>query len=221
MATMQLDVTFRNLDSSDALKNYANEKVERVKKYVDRPMEAHVVLSTERHEKRADIQIHVHQANLVLRGKSVNNDMYAALDLAIDKIERQLRRYKGKLKNHKPSASGVPLKVKYGVLAPTGLVPEMEPAGQNTEPAPEPTDAETLAKNASLDTEKIELTDSRPRIIRSNEFLAQPMSLHEAVMQMDLMNNEFLVFRNAETEQVNIIYRRKDSNIGLIEATGS
>ncbi len=211
MATMHLDVTFRNIDSSDALKTYANQKVEKVKKYIDRPMEAHVVLSTERHEMHADIQIHVHQSNLVLRGKSVHNDMYAALDLAIDKIERQLRRYKGKLKSHKPTASGEPLKVRYGVLAPTGLVPETELGYEATEPKKEI----LPPKPAPAPAEK------GPRIIRSNEFLAKPMSLDEAVMQMDLMNNEFLVFRNAETEQVNIIYRRKDSNIGLIEATGS
>ncbi len=213
MATMQLDVTFRNIDSSDALKTYAHQKVERVKKYVDRPMEAHVVLSTERHEMHADIQIHVHQSNLVLRGKSVHNDMYAALDLAIDKIERQLRRYKDKLKSHKPSASGVPLKVRYGVLAPTGLVPETELGYEASEPK---TEVPKKPPRPAAEPEP-----AGPQIIRSNEFLAKPMSLDEAVMQMDLMNNEFLVFRNAETEQVNIIYRRKDSNIGLIEATGS
>ena len=214
MATMQLDVTFRNIDSSDALKTYANQKVERVKKYVDRPMEAHVVLSTERHEMHADIQIHVHQSNLVLRGKSVHNDMYAALDLAIDKIERQLRRYKSKLKSHKPTASGEPLKVRYGVFAPAGLVPETELGYEATEPKEMPPTPAPAPEPAP------EVSDG-PRIIRSNEFLAKPMSLDEAVMQMDLMNNEFLVFRNAETEEVNIIYRRKDSNIGLIEATGS
>lgn len=211
MATMQLDVTFRNIDSSDALKTYAHQKVERVKKYVDRPMEAHVVLSTERHEMHADIQIHVHQSNLVLRGKSVHTDMYAALDLAIDKIERQLRKYKSKLKSHKPTASGVPMKVRYGVFAPTGLIPETELGYEATEPT----------KEVPSSPQPVEQGEDGPRVIRSNEFLAKPMSLDEAVMQMDLMNNEFLVFRNAETEQVNIIYRRKDENIGLIEATGS
>jgi putative sigma-54 modulation protein len=207
MATMQLDVTFRNIDSSEALKSYAREKVERVKKYVDRPMEAHVVLSTERHEMHADIQINVHQANLVLRGKSVHDDMYAALDLAIDKIERQVRKYKDKLKSHKPSANGVPLKVRYGVLAPEGLMPEGDLAYEATTPLPP--------------AEQPPSEPAGPRIVKSNEFLAKPMSLDEAVMQMDLMNNEFLVFRNAQSEEVNIIYRRKDGNIGLIEATGS
>ena len=100
MAAMQLDVTFRNIESSEALKAYAREKVERVNKYVDRPMEAHVVLSSERHVMHADIQIHVAQSDLVLRGKAKEEDLYASVDVAMDKIERQLRRYKEKLKSY-------------------------------------------------------------------------------------------------------------------------
>lgn len=189
MADIKLDVSFRNLESSPALHDYAKSRVERVLKYVDRPMDAHVTLSHRRHEMHADIQINVHQANLVLRGKAVRDDMYAALDLAMDKIERQVRRYKDKLKNHKPTPDGTPLKVKYGVLD-TGT----DATGENDAPSP-------------------------PKIIRSTEFLARPMALEDAVMQMDLMNNDFLVYRDASKGGVNVIYRRKDGNIGLIEAS--
>ena len=209
MAAMQLDVTFRNLESSDALKRYAREKVERVNKYVDRPMEAHVVLSSERHEMHADIRIHVHQSDLVLRGRAKQEDMYASVDVAMDKIERQLRRYKEKLKNHKPSANGAPLKVRYGVLAPEGLVPEELLA-----------DGAPTAAGDGAETAEVPATpEGTPRIVRNTEFLAKPMTVDEAVMQMDLMNNEFLVFRDAQTAGVNVIYRRKDGNIGLIEAS--
>ena len=212
MPAMQLDVTFRNIESSEALKAYAREKVERVNKYVDRPMEAHVVLSSERHEMHADIQIHVHQADLTLRGKAKEEDMYASVDVAMDKIERQLRRYKEKLKNHKPSANGAPLKVRYGVLAPEGLVPEelladgVPTVGGRGRGEPRRRPATRPPSGGS-------------RIVRNTEFLAKPMTVDEAVMQMDLMNNEFLVFRDAQTAGVNVIYRRKDGNIGLIEAS--
>lgn len=208
MATMQLDVTFRNIDSTSALKRYAQEKVERVKKYVDRPMEAHVVLFAQRHHMHADIQIHVHQSELVLRGKANEEDMYASIDLAMDKIERQLRRYKEKLKNHKPSANGAPLKVRYGVLAPEGLVPEALLGNETF----------TAGTDGALEVEAPADGESGPRVIRNTEFFAKPMTVDEAVMQMDLMNNQFLVFRDASTEGVNVIYRRKDGNIGLIEA---
>ena len=207
MANIQLDVTFRNIDSSEPLKDYAREKVERVTKYIDRPMEAHVVLFAERHEMHADIVIHVHQADLVLRGKAKEPDMYASIDGAVDKIERQLRRYKEKLKNHKPSANGTPLKVRLGVLTPDAMLPETLVSGGSAA-VPQP-NGEASAPAGGQGAS----------VIRNTEFLAKPMTVDEAIMQMDLMNNDFFVFRNAQTEDVNVVYRRKDGNIGLIEAS--
>src|SRR3954462_4587723 len=95
---MHLNITFRNLASSDSLKEYAQDKVERVHKYLDRAGEAHVVLSLERHLHHADITIQ--SGGWLLRGREKSEDMYASIDLAMDKIERQLRRYKEKIKNH-------------------------------------------------------------------------------------------------------------------------
>src|SRR5216684_6667435 len=95
---MQINITFRNLEATEALKNYSRDKVERVKKYLDRAGEAHVVLSLERHLHHADITIH--SGAFLLRGREKSEDMYASIDLAMDKIERQLRRYKEKLNHH-------------------------------------------------------------------------------------------------------------------------
>src|SRR5438045_4246153 len=95
---MQMNITFRHFEPIDSLKNYAQDKVERANKYLDRAGEAHVVLSLERHLHHADITIH--SGSFVLRGREKSEDMYASLDLAMDKIERQLRRYKERLKNH-------------------------------------------------------------------------------------------------------------------------
>src|SRR5215469_12760766 len=145
---MQFNITFRNLDAIDSLKDYANEKVERVKKYLDRAGEAHVVLSLERHLHHADITIQ--SGAFVLRGRERSEDMYASIDLAMDKIERQLRRYKEKLKNHHhrdfehhQRTALSHLKVRHDVVS----MPEPEKA------APEDTH----------------------RIVRTNEFLARPM----------------------------------------------
>jgi hypothetical protein len=59
-----------------------------------------------------------------------------------------------------------------------------------------------------------------PEVVRSNEFLAKPMSVEEALMQMDLLNNDFLVFTRPESRDVNVVYRRRDGNFGLIQANG-
>ena len=188
---MQMNITFRHLDPIDSLKNYAREKVERVNKYLDKATDAHVVLSLDRHLHQADITIH--SGSFVLRGKEKSEDMYASIDLAMDKIERQLKRYKEKLKGHHGQERVhhrqelvENLKVRHAVV-------EM---GQ----------PETEAAN--------DIT----RVVKKNEFLARPMALQEAIMQMHLMNNEFYVFTNSTTMEMNVIYRRKDATIGHIEA---
>jgi len=192
---MQINITFRNLEATEALKDYAREKIERVNKYLDQAGEAHVVLSLERHLHHADLTIHA--GTFLLRGREKSEDMYASIDLAMDKIERQLRRYKEKLKRHHGRERihhrqemlnhREQIRVRYDVLE--------------------------LA-----DPEKTEQQEVSPRVIRTNEFLVKPMTVDEAVMQMDLMNNDFLVFTNASSREMNVVYRRKDGHYGLIEA---
>jgi len=192
---MQINITFRNLEATEALKVYARDKIERVNKYLDQAGEAHVVLSLERHLHHADLTIHA--GTFLLRGREKSEDMYASIDLAMDKIERQLRRYKEKLKRHhgrdrihhrqEMLNHREQIRVRYEVLE--------------------------LA-----DPEKTDQQEVSPRIIRTNEFLVKPMTVDEAVMQMDLMNNDFLVFTNAASREMNVVYRRKDGHYGLIEA---
>ena len=201
---MQLNITFRNLASSDSLKDYAKDKVERVHKYLDRAGEAHVVLSLERHLHHADITIM--SGAWLLRGREKSEDMYASIDLAMDKIERQLRRYKEKLKTHHGrdrvhhrQELMNQLLVRHDVFA---ISP---PAG--VEP---PEEVEAVAEVAAPPSQTI---------VRTNEFLAKPMTVQDAVMQMDLMNNDFLVFTNASSNEMNVVCRRKDGLYGLIEAS--
>jgi len=201
-ARMQLNITFRNLDSSDSLKEYAQDKVERVHKYLDRAGEAHVVLSLERHLHHADITIQ--SGAWLLRGRETSEDMYASIDLAMDKIERQLRRYKEKLKTHHGRERVHhrqelmnQLLVRYDVVA---------------IPPPEDGPAASIARQEPV-------AQPGPTIVRTNEFLIKPMTVEDAVMQMDLMNNDFLVFTNATSNEMNVVYRRKDGLYGLIEAS--
>lgn len=191
---MQLNITFRNFDASDALKEYAREKVDRVNKYLDQTGEAHVVLSLERHLHHADITIH--SAPFVLRGKDKSGDMYASLDLAMDKIEKQLRRYKDRLKTHHGRER---------VHHRQDMLKQMTVRHKVME----------LPEHAHGDDAEQGPT---PRLIRSNEFLAHPMSVQDAVMQLDLMNTEFFVFTNSVTHEMNVVHRRKDGHYGLIEA---
>ncbi|HEY2028370.1 MAG TPA: ribosome-associated translation inhibitor RaiA [Myxococcales bacterium] len=182
---MQVNITFRNMFATDALRNHVQDKLGKVvDKYLDKVTEAHVTLSLERYLHQADINLHA--GHFHVRGKEKSEDMYASIDMAIDKIERQLKKHKERLKNHRPThvhATG-PVRVRYEIFS----HPDIEGV--------------------------------LPEVIRSDEFLAKPMSVEEALMQMDLLNNDFLVFTRPESSDVNVIYRRKDGSFGLIAPGG-
>src|SRR5204862_757518 len=93
---MQFAVTFRHMEPTDALKSYARERMERVRKYLPDPISCHVVLSTERHNHRIDVTFQLHNG-LAVSGHEITENMYSSIDLCIAKIERQVRKYKGKL----------------------------------------------------------------------------------------------------------------------------
>jgi putative sigma-54 modulation protein len=177
---MQITTTFRHTEPSDALKAYAEEKLERVRKYIDEPITAQVFLTVEKIRHSADITITA--KGITIKASEETNDMYAAIDMVLDKIERQLLRYKERLKDHKPSA-------------------------ENTE---------RMFLKSIVEAESLDIR-SQPVIIRSKTFSIKPMSVDEAVMQMDLLHKDFLVFTNAGNDAINVIYRRKDGNFGLIE----
>ena len=196
---MQLSVTFRHMEATDAIKDYAREKVERIKKYFPDPISAHVVLTTERgYQHVADVNIQLHNG-LIIKGREITEDMYSSIDLVMDKIERQVLRYKEKIRHHKarPDLSSIP--IAYHVIR-----AEAEPA------APE-------NGGSSAPAAPVKEPEPQPHVIKTSKFFARPLTVNEAVMQMNLLHNTFLVFRNIQTHQVNVVYKRDDGNYGLIE----
>ncbi len=181
---MHVSVTFRQMEATPALKDHATDKVMRIAKFINKPTDAHIVLSLEKYMHKADITLNTN--GLMIRGAEKSEDMYASIDKAIGKIERQLKRYREKLKRHQPRSSDQAFRVKVNVLE--GLDEETE-------------------------------EQSKPTVVRSNEFLTSPMTLDDAAMQMNLLDNNFLVFQNVDTGQFNVIYRRKDDSFGLIETS--
>ena len=171
---MNTSVRFKNLESSEALKSYVSEKLNRMDKYFSGPAEANVVLSIEKFRHSAEINITGDR--LAINGKEETEEMYAAIDMVLDKLEVQIKKSKQKSRDYR-------LKDKDDPLASEALVEEEGDA---------------------------------PRI-RIQHIEYKPMDVDEAVMQMDLINNSFLVFTNARTEMVNVLYRQKDGNYGLIQ----
>jgi putative sigma-54 modulation protein len=96
---MQISVTFRQLESSDALKNYVTERLKKLKRYLEGPLEAHVVLGLEKFRHQADVTINSN--GHIIKAHEENTDMYAAIDLVMDKIDMQLRRRREKMREAK------------------------------------------------------------------------------------------------------------------------
>ncbi|MBW1724936.1 MAG: ribosome-associated translation inhibitor RaiA [Deltaproteobacteria bacterium] len=174
---MHTSVTFKNLDSSENLKSYVGDKLDRFDKYLYNPAEAKVVLSVEKFRHMAEINIIGDR--LSIYGKEVTDDMYSAIDMVLDKLEKQIKKNKQKNRKHR---SGSKSRTK-DLLAEDSLHLEDEATGHI--------------------------------IVRNIDY--KPMDVEEAVMQMDLVTDNFLVFTNARTDQVNVLYRRKNDDYGLIQ----
>ena len=191
---MQLSVTFRHMDATEALKEYAREKVERIRKYFPDPIKAHVTMACDRgYNHIADVLITLHNG-IIIKGVETTEDMYSSIDLVMAKIERQCRRYKEKIRHHK------------GLESIHGQREIVHSVVAVQEPAEAATAAEAQAAEAA-----------EPKIIKKSKFFAKPLSVKEAVMQMNLLGNDFLVFTNASSHEVNVVYRRGDGTYGLIE----
>ncbi len=124
---MQLSVTFRHMEGSDALKEHARDKLEKIKKYFPDPIMAHVVLSTERgYQHCADVNIQLHNG-LIIKGRESTEDMYSSIDLVMQKIERQVSRYKEKIRGHKARADLSTIPVAVSVLTEEEPTPGQAP----------------------------------------------------------------------------------------------
>lgn len=200
---MQFSVTFRHMEGSEALKAYAKDRLEKIRKYFPEPIAIHVVMSTERFHHRVDVNVQLNNGFKVA-GTETTENMYSSIDLVSAKIERQVRRYKDKLRAHKArNLEGVP--VVHSVLQ------EATAEHDAAEAAPS-SPAEAPANGAAGDV-------APPLVVTRETVQAEPMSTSEAIMQLNLLHAPFLVFRNDGTGQINIVYKREDGAYGLIEAT--
>jgi len=176
---MQTSVTFKNIESSDILKSYVSEKLDRFDKYLYNPAEANVVLSVEKFRHIAEINITGDRLNII--GREETEDMYAAIDMVLDKLEIQIKKNKEKNRGHRSGKASVRTMTDQGAGA-----GEEETGGR----------------------------------LRVQNIEYKPMDVEEALEQLDLLDQSFLVFTNARSNQVNVVYRRKDGDYGLIQPRG-
>jgi ribosome hibernation promoting factor len=184
---MQVSVTFRHVNPTPALRTYAEGKVTRVvKKYLRRPGDAHVILAVSKARHIAEITLQADHVSLFAKEETV--DLYSAIDLATEKLERQAQKLKARRKEHKGQTA-----------ARVAAEPVTKKAARKGQPA--------RRKSGG--------------VIRTRRVSAKPMPVDEAVARLSESQEEFLVFNNAATQLLSVLYRRKDGNFGLIEPEGS
>ena len=178
---MEIRVTFRNMKPSEAVRSYAVKKLEKISKFLpnSEPMETDVVLSLEKHRHIADVVIT--GKDLTITAKEETDDIYSAIDLVSDAVEKQAKRHRDRIKTKKSSFREVFL----------------------------------LKEGESLSEE---VPGEGMVVVRVQRLETKPMAVEEAVMQLESSGGDFIVFNNAESGKVSVLYRMEDGTFGLYEA---
>lgn len=174
---MRFEFRGKNIEVTDALKEYTTKRLSKLEKYFDDSRDAQVAMSLEGERHKVEVTIPLN--GMILRGEEASEDMYSSIDLVEEKLEKQLDKYKTKLSKSHRSAG-----LKKAMLG--------TPASPNTSVEPF-------------------------KVVRTKRFALKPMDEEEAIMQMNLLGHSFFVFFNSKTDEVNVVYKRKDGNYGLIE----
>ncbi len=172
---MNVIVTGRHMDVTENLKNYAEEKVRKFEKYLSNISEAMVTLSVEKYRHKAEVLLKVN--GVLIQAEGTTGEMYSSIDNVVEKLEKQVKKYKEKLVSHRKGEG----------------------------------------KTFQVESKEEE---RQPEIIKRKSFEMKPMTPEEAAMQMDLLSKAFFVFTNSSSGDINVVYKRDDGNIGLIEPRG-
>jgi putative sigma-54 modulation protein len=180
---MELTIKGKNVEITDRLRDYVEKKIGKLDRYLPSISDAWVELSTEGTKAAQDrqvCQITVRSNGTILRAEERSDDMFSSIDTVLDKMYRQIARYKGKRQNRWRGAGA----------------PQLEPL---------PIEIED------------EYEEEEVRIVRVKQFPITPMHPEEAVEQMELLGHDFFVFFNGDEGKINVLYRRKDGNYGLLQ----
>jgi len=185
---MNIDYTGRHVEVTPALRQFAEEKLSKLERVLDGPLDVHVVLAIEKHRHVAEIQVKSRSA--VLSGAHETDDLYASIGEVVDKLERQALKHKEKLQRHKHRQSPRQPDVAAAVEA-------------NAAPLPA-ADAEPAAALPG-------------RIRRGGGFRVKPLSAEDAAIELETSGAEVLVFRDLDTQKLCVLHRRSDGDLVLVE----
>lgn len=210
---MRTQIKGRNVTVTDALHQYAEEKIERVHKLlrqrrIDEVTRVELELMVEKNPSIPEpcvAEATIFTRGPVIRAREAATDMYAAIDLVMDKLMRQVKKYHDKV-HGKTRRGHEKLPVEPAMMAEASPLPEAE------------LEEEPVAVGVLKGEETFE---DHGRVVKAKQFALKPMSVHEATLQLELIGHDFFVFTNAESSRTNVVYRRNDGDYGLIEPSES
>lgn len=191
---MDVQIKTKNIRLSDGLESYIQRKYEKLEKVSVRVIDAKMEVRSDRKKTGGDhyvVQLTIATPDNILRAEETNTDLHTTIDLAIDRMERQIRRFRDKqvYKRRRQQALSQ-------IVAKQPLLPE-----------------------DAVDLSHEDMAEDEPpfeALVRRKRFKLQPMNEDEAIEQMELLGHDFFVFFNPEEAQINVLYRRHDGQYGLI-----
>ncbi len=187
---MNIQLQGRNISITDQIETYVEKKSARLARYLPQIDEVRGELTrakTRSADDRFTFQLTIWASRQILRAEEVTGDIFASIDATIDKIARQIEKVEGRRKNRRRKASLV----------------------ENTEAV--------LAATAILDSPTDDSEADEPQVVRRKKFMLQPMNEEEAQEQLELLGHDFFLYFNPDDKSINLIYRRKDGNYGLLQ----
>ncbi len=192
---MQIAVNGKQFQIGDSLRGHIDESIRQIsEKYFSNPIDASVTMSRDGSNVRADISVHVGK-RIMIQGQAQNADAYASFDAAAAKIDKRLRRFKRRLRDHDHQA------------------PEAE--GLDAQEVIFAADAQAVENSATEET--AEEMEWQPMVVAEMATRIDSLTVESAVMHMELAEAPVLVFRNAAHGEINVVFRRPDGNIGWID----
>jgi len=195
---MNIYITGRHIDVTNAQRELIESKLEKLERLMDGITDVHVTLSVEKYRQRAEIQVHS-RGNTYMTATEESEDLYASIQQAIEKVQAQARKHSAKRIGKRRRGARRENAGIFNVLA----------AG-----------ASGKSDGSESGVSEVEPESIGPRVVETQSFVIKPLSVEEAVAEIEGSAAEFLVFRNAGNERVNVIYRRRDGNFGLIDPGG-
>lgn len=185
---LNFNIRGENIEVTPAIREHVEKKIQKLERYFNEGADANANVNMKVYnDKQTKVEVTIPMKNLTLRAEERHADLYAAIDLIVDKLERQIRKYKTRVNRKYREREGVAAFF------------------------------ESVNKSNTQSNESVNDDDQEFSVVRTKRFDLKPMDEEEAILQMNMLGHTFFVFTDAESDETNIVYKRKDGQYGLIE----